>query len=409
MTIAFYQHVLLVDDDPVQIAILSAYFQSIGARKVSSAGNSLEALELLAQASTPVDLIVSDLQMPEMDGLEFLRHLKTGKYKGKLAIMSGVKSDILKHAANLAKLQNLNLIGQMGKPVSRASLDALFLTPEEPDLPETPVQDDQDTKAEQITPARLKQAINDGEIIPYYQPKIDTRTNRIFGAEALARWVDRDGNMIGSPGQFIPFAEECGLVEHLTFNLFETFLKDVMRFRQVNRSLHFAFNLSPSLMNDTSLPDRICSMMRNAGVPSVSVGFEITENAALDQNSNVLEVLSRLRIYDFEVSIDDFGTGHANIANLKDFPFTELKIDSSFVMRALSDSFSRQTVNAAVNLAKELDMPVVAEGVEDKETYELIKSLGIARVQGFLFSRALPPEGFIGYIEKNASGVLLAA
>ena len=132
MTESPFKNVLLVDDDPVQIAILSSYFTGLGTPGIQSATNSRIALGLLDSSEQPVDLIVSDLQMPEMDGLEFLRHLNDREYRGALAIMSGVKGDLLEHAAKLARLQGLNLIGHLGKPVSKQGLDSVLLAARQP-------------------------------------------------------------------------------------------------------------------------------------------------------------------------------------------------------------------------------------------------------------------------------------
>ena len=408
MTEMPYQNVLLVDDDPVQIAILSSYFAGLGTPGIQSANNSRIALDLLDSSEQPVDLIVSDLQMPEMDGLEFLRHLNDRNYAGALAIMSGVKSDLLEHAAKLARLQGLNLIGHLGKPVSKQGLDSVLLADQAAAKPATAVTAPQQ-ETPQLDEATFRKALAEKRFKLYYQPKVDTRTRRICGAEALARWIGDDGGFVFHPAQFIEFAENNGLIEELTFQLFDVFLRDVQRFRAVNRMLHFAFNLTPSLLRNTGLPDRIREMMRESHLPAAMVGFEITETATLNLDAVTLEVLSRLRIYDFEISIDDFGTGHASIRNLKDFPYSELKIDSSFVLNAVKDSFSRRTVTSAVGLARELAIPVVAEGVEDRETWDFVCSLGIEKVQGFFLAKPMPADAFVGFVGEHSEGLVLAA
>ncbi|WP_075995455.1 EAL domain-containing response regulator [Salaquimonas pukyongi] len=402
----FYKNVLLVDDDPVQIAILGSYFAGLGTPQVQSATNSRIALELLDSSKQPVDLIVSDLQMPEMDGLEFLRHLNDRNYRGALAIMSGVKGDLLVHAAKLANLQGLNLIGHLGKPVSKQGLDNIFLSGRKPDVPAPPAPQEEEPVLDE---AVFRRALADRRFKLFYQPKVDTRTRQVCGAEALARWIGEDGSFAFPPAQFIEYAENNDLIEELTFQLFDIFLQDVQQFRAANRKLHYAFNLAASLLQNTSLPDRICAMMNEYHLPAAMVGFEVTETATLNLDAATLEVLSRLRIYDFEISIDDFGTGHANIRNLKDFPYSELKIDSSFVLNAVKDSFSRRTVTSAVDLARELAIPVVAEGIEDRETWDFVCSLGIEKVQGYFLAKPMPPEAFVRFASDHSEGLVLAA
>lgn len=406
MTESPFKNVLLVDDDPVQIAILSSYFTGLGTPGIQSATNSRIALGLLDSSEQPVDLIVSDLQMPEMDGLEFLRHLNDREYRGALAIMSGVKGDLLEHAAKLARLQGLNLIGHLGKPVSKQGLDSVLLAARQP---VEPVASEPQRNKPLLDEATFRRALAERRFKLYYQPKIDTRTRRVGGAEALARWIGDDGSFAFPPAEFIEFAENNGLIEELTFQLLDIFLRDVHRFRAASRTLHFAFNLTPSLLRNTNLPDRICAMMREYHLPASMVGFEITETATLNLDATTLEVLSRLRIYDFEISIDDFGTGHASIRNLRDFPYSELKIDSSFVLNAVKDPFSRRTVTSAVGLARELGIPVVAEGIEDRETWDFVCSLGIEKVQGYFLAKPMPPDAFVGFVSQHSEGVVLAA
>ena len=254
-----YRKVLLIDDDPVQIAILSAYFSALRVPHILTAENSLRALDLLAESDGDIDLIVSDLQMPQMDGLEFLRHLKGRQFTGRLAIMSGVKSDILEHAGRLAKLQGLNLIGKLGKPVSKAGLDRLFLADplESGTGKDAQPGDRQRLQHGAISRESLLQAISEGRIVPYFQPKIDTKTRTIYGAEALARWLDREGNVIHTPDRFIPVAEQSGLIVTLTESLLAKGLEAIVGFRRLNPALHFAFNLTPSMMRAVMGPPSV--------------------------------------------------------------------------------------------------------------------------------------------------------
>lgn len=389
--------VLILDDDPTQVAILKAYFASLKFAEVKGTTNPAEALDYLNNKQNEIDLIVSDLQMPEMDGLEFLRHLNSIKYDGKLAIISGVKNDLLEHAGRLARMHNLNIIGQVSKPVTKGSLDNVFLKENHnyalPTKPQTQF----------ITQNDFSNGMANDEIEPYFQPKIDVLTGRIIGAEALVRWNKPNVGFV-SPEVLINYAENNGRIEELTFYLFNKTLKSAVNFLEFDPSQVFATNLSPLMARNLALPDQLLARIKSHGLKAESFSFEVTENNILNLDTTTLEVLSRLRILEFDVAIDDFGTGSSNIQTLRDFPYSELKIDRAFVANAVNDVFSRETVRAAVSLSHDRGMKIVAEGIEDAETLRFIREQGIEYAQGFLFSKALNQDDYLTFIKANAGG-----
>lgn len=390
--------VLIIDDDPTQVAILHAYFTSLKVGEVKGTTNASEALAYINSNNDKIELIVSDLQMPEMDGLEFLRHLSSLRYDGKLAIISGVKSDLLDHAARLAKMHNLNLIGQVPKPVTKYALDNVFLKVDHDHF----VAEKRDKYF--ITQNDFSSAMQNGEIKPYFQPKIDVQTGRIIGAEALVRW-HKNGVGFVSPETLIKFAENNGRIEELTFHIFNETIKSAADFLMVDPEQVFATNLSPVMAKNLALPDQLLNRIKNYGLKAENFSFEVTENNVLHLDVTTLEVLSRLRILEFDVAIDDFGTGSSNIQTLRDFPYSELKIDRAFVSNSTSNVFSEETVRAAVSLSHERGMKIVAEGVESVETFLFIKSLGIEYAQGYLFSKALSHDDYLAFIKQNANGI----
>ncbi len=389
--------VLIIDDDPTQVAILDAYFKSQKVKNVKGTSNASDALAYINSKKNEINLIVSDLQMPEMDGLEFLRHLSSLDYEGKIAIISGVKSDLLDHSARLAKMHHLNLIGQVSKPVTKSSLDKVFYKGDYSHLAV------EQTEKYFINQNDFSNAMKNDEIEPCYQPKVDVQTGRIIGAEALVRWVKPNVGLI-SPEVLINFAENNGRIEELTFYLFNKILKSTAEFLTVDPLQVFATNLSPIMARNLALPDQLLSRINKHGMKAENFSFEVTENNILHLDATTLEVLSRLRIFEFDVAIDDFGTGSSNIQTLRDFPYSELKIDRSFVSNATSNVFSEETVRAAVSLARERNMKVVAEGIENIETFDFIKAQGIDYAQGYLFSKALKHEDYLAFIKQNSDG-----
>ncbi|MEM9330881.1 MAG: EAL domain-containing response regulator [Pseudomonadota bacterium] len=396
-----FKSVLVIDDDPTQIAILTAYFAGLGIHRIESANNAAMALSKILNEENTFDLIVSDLQMPEMDGLEFLRHLNAQKFKGDLVIMSGVEHNLLEHAAKLAKMHRLNLIGQIQKPLNKTSLEDVFLRVG------TIESAREKSNSLVLTQGDFITGMEDREILPYFQPKVDLRDGRIVGAEALARWKKPGVGYI-RPEVFIEFASENGWIEELTIYLLKMTLEASLTFLRVNPNLRFAVNLAPSMMHQIALPDQLKSTIEAYGISAENISFEITENSILNLDASTLEVLSRLRIHNFDVAIDDFGTGSSNIQTLRDFPYSELKIDKSFISNVTKNAFSKETVNAAVALAKEQSMRIVAEGVEDVQTLEYVQSLGIEHAQGYLFAKALPEDDYLSFISEHKDGMKLS-
>lgn len=393
-----YKSVLVVDDDPTQIAILNAYFASMKIAKMYHARDPLVALDILREHQEKIDWVISDLQMPNMDGLEFLRHLKELDYKGRLVIFSGLGETLVDHAARLAKMHQLQLVGQLTKPLTKSSMDTVFLKTK--NEPITEVQNDDVV----ITREVFLHAMRAGEICPFYQPKVEIKTGRITGAECLARWIRPDGKFV-SPVQFIKFAEDNDCITELTFSLFQAALDDIRVFLQSDANQQFAINLSPNMVLDITLPDTLRTMVGNAGISASNISFEVTENTILDLDVTTLEVLSRLRIHGFEVAIDDFGTGSSNIQTLRDFPYSELKIDRSFVSTATINQFSAKTVYAAFSFAKELNMRTVAEGVEHQEDWNFVRDAGIDHMQGYIVSKPLKAMAYIDFLSANKNGV----
>lgn len=394
------QTVLIVDDDPSQVLILSGYFQSQRAGAVIEANSAVDALERLRHSNSTVDLIVSDLMMPDMDGIEMLRELKKADYQGKLALVSSLDQAMINSARKLGEMHGLNIIGTCRKPLRKASLDALFLTPEEPRGSFDDVEE-QTISAEQISAA-----LDQGAIRPFYQPKVDVKQKRITGAEALVRWVDPILGII-SPADFLPAVEQNGLSSDLTFALMKTVFRDIAAWKRKGLEIKTSVNVTTREIAILEFPDIVGGFVRGQNIKPSDIAIEITENAVLEFNANSLEVLSRLRLMGIDIAIDDFGTGFANIKTLKEFPYTELKIDQSFIRGMTDDPFSQETVRAAVTLGRQMNMRLLAEGIETAEEWEFVRSRGVDEVQGYFIARPMPVDDFVAFCLKNDGHVSL--
>lgn len=379
--------VLLVDDDPVQLAILESYFLGQGANQVYKADNGVSALTLIEKHSNEIELILCDLKMPEMDGIEFMRHLKGSAYIGPIAILSSADRFLIESAEKLAIIHGLNVIGTIRKPMSKDKLDGLVSK-----AAETRV-DALTDSTPHVDGAFLSEAIESGQIKPFYQPKTETSTQKVIGVEALARWIHPELGII-NPSVFIPVAEQEGLMRKLTCSIIHASIKDAKAWKAHGINIKIAINATTSLLSDLDFPDRLFQRLEEAGIDRTRYIFEVTEASMLEANANTMEVLARFRIKGMDISIDDFGTGFSNIEQLRKFPYSELKIDQSFIFNGLTDTFADASVKASVVLGRELNMRLVAEGVETREQWDYVADQGIDQVQGFFVARPMPADDF---------------
>jgi EAL domain-containing protein (putative c-di-GMP-specific phosphodiesterase class I) len=247
----------------------------------------------------------------------------------------------------------------------------------------------------------LRHALDHGELALAYQPKLDLASGRVVGLEALVRWLPRSGGMIG-PDRFIPVAEETGLIMPLGRWVARASCEQWIAWR--NAGLNpppVAINLSPRQFNDERLIDDIDAILADTGMEAAHLQLEVTESAAMENPQRTFEMLGALRQRGLHVYIDDFGTGHSNLGQLKRMPIDALKIDKSFVDDVLTDSDGAEIVNAIIRLSHALNMRVVAEGVESVEQLAFLKKQGCDEIQGFVVAKPLPPDMIEAFFSRQ--------
>lgn len=377
---------MVVDDDPILLEIGCAALQSLGIGSIIRATSGIDALKKLEASGERVDLILSDLQMPGMDGMAFFRALKAADYGGALIVLSSMDTATLALAQRLAASQDIDVRGILQKPLDVNRLDTLLRS--EPTI-KLSGNGHEGPGSEVLDADDLRRAIGDGEIVPYFQPKICVATGAVVGAEALARWWHPEKGLL-APDLFIGLAEQNGLIADLTWSILRASLVETRRFREQNPDFCVAVNLSADLLGDLGLPDRIMELVSESGLTADALQLEITESRLIDQSSEAMEVIGRLRLFGFQLSIDDFGTGQSNLATLSAYPFTELKIDQSFINPAPTDARARAIVVSCVELGRSLNMRIVAEGIETAGHMALVAELGIDEGQGYWIARPQP-------------------
>ena len=384
--------VLVVDDDPIVCEVTKAYFEKSGVERISVAHNGRDALDIVDGHQGALDFILLDLKMPVMDGVQFLRHMHGRDYRGTIGIVSGEGAAILSLAMDLARKCGLKVVGPLSKPFGAASLDALIVTPDTL----RPVRNGESSS---LTASELEEAIMSQQIKAYYQPQIDVATHAVTGVEALARWHHPERGLV-APDRFVPLAEDNGLMPLLTEQMIENVISDIDELNRVNPHLSMSINLGAAILNDTAFPDALALKIDERGQDRARFTLELTESKMVDDSVDSMEVLARLDLAGFELSLDDFGTQFSNIEQLTKYPFKELKIDRSFVQSAATDDRSRATVETCVSLGRQLGMRVVAEGVETNEDISFLSGLGVDLLQGYRIAKPMPIDALVTWADS---------
>jgi EAL domain-containing protein (putative c-di-GMP-specific phosphodiesterase class I) len=245
------------------------------------------------------------------------------------------------------------------------------------------------------------------EFEPYFQAKVELATGRVRGAESLARWHHPQQGIV-LPVSFVRALEEASQIDALTMSLLAKAAAACKRWRAAGLDLSVSVNVSLVSLADTGLADRVLAVVSRHGVDPRHVTLEITETAAATHLGKVLENLSRLRMRGFGLSIDDYGTGYSSMQQLVRIPFTELKIDQSFVRNAPAQPSSRAMLEASLEMAGKLGIVAVAEGVESRSEMKLVTDLGCPLAQGYYIARPMASEDFLRWMVEEHRGASTA-
>ena len=244
---------------------------------------------------------------------------------------------------------------------------------------------------------KMRQALIDNEFSNFYQPIIKTGANDIAGFELLLRWSTADGMI--SPADFVPIAEEIGLIIPMTINLLEQGLKDLKQWQQSNPSIYLSVNLSARHIEQPSLIEEVKNLLQTSQVPASSLRFEITEGSLMRDHKKSTEIMRALNDIGIEFSLDDFGTGYSSLQYLKRLPISVIKIDRSFIKDIGLDSNNEAIIDTILLMAKSLNKCCVAEGVESKQQLDYLTDRGCDFIQGFLFSKPMPANATLDFID----------
>jgi len=397
----FTQRILVVDDEPDIGELISAAALKMGLSCVVTT----DAANFLSQLTPATTLILLDLVMPHVDGVELLRVLAKQDCKAGIVLMSGVGSRVLETAEQLAHALGLSVVGHLSKPFRLQKLQRMLTSatasvvfPPIGSTPLPPIQNDE-----------LLSAVEHDEFDVHYQPLIEMATGNVTGVEALVRW-SHPVRGLPFPDQFIGRMEEAGMIGRLDWLVASIGTRDIGQFADCNGAvLNLSVNVSVSSLRDLTFPERLLSLVARNGVSVDNLTIEITESGLIQEPETTLDVLTRLRMRRVKLSIDDFGTGYAMMQQLRNVPATELKVDRSIVAGIHKSARDRIMIQKTIEIGHELGMKVVGEGVETQAQVDFLREKLCDSMQGYLFSRPLSREDLLKWLGEYRSRSTSAA
>ncbi len=380
-------HLLVAEDHDFQRKALVRMLTGLGAQHVSEAPNGHAALDIFKNRLKPIDIIISDLEMPGMDGMEFMRHVGEANLPVSVIISSALDSALISSVETMTKAFGITLLGAIEKPVTPDKLRALI------DRYAPPKAKAHRPAGAAIPLEEIRRGLQAREFEPFFQPKVSLADGSVVGAEALARWRHPQKGVL-APYAFIAEMENNGLIDQLTWIVLEKSAEMCRGWRAKGLQASVSVNLSLKSLDDPGLADRITARVAAQKLEAKHLVLEITETAAMTDIAKALENLTRLRMKGFGLSIDDYGTGYSSMQQLSRIPFTELKIDQSFVMSATEKESSKVILSSSLDMAKKLKLKVVAEGVETRAHWNLLKELGCDIAQGYFIAKPMEAAAF---------------
>ncbi|HKS88390.1 MAG TPA: EAL domain-containing response regulator [Stellaceae bacterium] len=379
----FGNRLLVIDDEPALVQIVKRVAETAG---FEVAATTDPAVFINTARLWHPTVVILDLKMPGTDGVQLLRMLAADQCRAHVVVSSGADRKVLDSAIALGRERGLKMSEALPKPVQaedlRQRLTALRGVPKL-----------------QLS-ADFSRALAGNQLFLEYQPKLDCRLGRVTGVEALVRW-DHPAHGRIPPDHFIPAAENNGMISRLTDWVFAEAAQQAARWHRDGLALDVAINVSASDLEDLDLPDRLDRHCRDAAMDAGFLILELTETGAMREAVQMMDVLTRLRLKGFHLSIDDFGTGYSSLVQLQKMPFSEVKIDRSFVMQMMHNQGCRVIVEIIVDLARKLGLRSVAEGVEDQAALDALTEIGCDVAQGYVVSRPLSAAGIAEFLRAG--------
>ena len=387
---------LVIDDESFVLSLSVRILNKLGYENIDTANNGVEALEKLDKSQAPYDVIICDLNMPEMNGVEFMYHAQQKKFSGGLILLSGEDKRILETAMGLALEKNLNVLGVLPKPVSPVSLGDLLITYKPTVSKKSDVDRDQAiSKTEMVEGLKSEE----GGLDLFYQPIAHIRSGEIAGVQTIVRWKHVSRGLL-DPKTFMPLAEQLGLIDELTARVYSKAAKQSSEWLSSKIYLENSINVSTSFLSDPDLIEFILNEPGEMGVDPKYLILQIPERQLLTEFHSSSDLMMRLRFKKLGISIGNFSMSDAAMGLIKSMPFTQLKVNWGSIEAAGRNSEIESDTSNKIALAQELGMQITATGVQSRGDWDYAEKLGFDSVQGVFCSKPLSSEGLLDFIKR---------
>lgn len=385
-------HFLVADGDPIGRRALASTLRQLGAARITEMPDGHTALRAMQDSfSRPVDLALIDLDLHGMDGLELIRTLAGQDMQVRLIVMGDLAGDLMLSIETMAQAYGIELLGTLARPVNGARLSALLghYTPFKAAPAPAP--------ARSFSFEEIGAGVEAGQFLPYYQPKIELASGKVQGLETFARWRHPEHGVLG-PSAFKAALASQHRLDYLDWEMIEQAVRDSRQFQDQGLPAAISINLAPTTLAHPCFLQQISACVERHRVLPGYLSFELPESAVLSTDPAFLERLVRLRMLGYGLAIDDYGTGRSNLQLLARVPFTELKIDRSFVDGASKRRVLSTVLSSCLGLARSLDRKSVAVGVETRQDWDLLQGLGCTYAQGYHIARPMEADRFAGWL-----------
>jgi EAL domain-containing protein (putative c-di-GMP-specific phosphodiesterase class I) len=387
-------HFLVAEADPAQRLTLVDMLGRLGASQVTEVPDGHTALRCFQDTFTPtVDVAIIDLALPGMDGLELIRTLAAINCRARLIVVGAQSGNLMFSVETMAQAYGFDLLGTMTKPVSAARLASLLDNYTPPVLAANRA-----PKGPSFTFSEVGIGLQARQFEPFFQPKIELETGQVKGLEAFARWRHPEHGVLG-PSAFIDALEQNNRIDFLDWSMIEKSVEHCRQFHDQGIPISISINLAPETLAHPAFMQQIGACVGRHRLLPDYITFEMPESSVLTTDPSFVERLVRLRMAGYGLAIDDYGTGRSNLQLLARIPFSELKIDRSFVDGASKKRALGTVLSSCLGLARSLDRMSVAVGVETKQDWDFLQGLGCTYAQGYHIARPMEADAFPGWLE----------
>lgn len=391
--------ILLVEDSKLQRKFLKDLCMDISFAEVTEAENGREALAIIDERENYFDILICDLEMPDIDGIELI-HLLAGRQVSSALIIASSREAVLIDAVELmATTEGLYVLGTIQKPIRKQDLLALLQLYK--GRTESKLSQPSSKLKLGLGHSELVAALQHKQFVLYYQPKVKLPTGELIGVEALVRLQQPDGSIV-MPDSFIPQCEKYRLIDLLSYEIIELACQQHQHWLAQGLDTKISVNLSAVSFENDDFSHNVMKLLKKYPSTAKHLVFEVTETAVIGDIGKALAILARLRLAGCGLSIDDYGTGYSSIKQLSQIPFTELKIDRSLISGLSSKPHLKVIFESTLDMCNKLNIQLVAEGIEKEDDWKYLCAAGCHLGQGYYISPAMQEQALLNWWQQGS-------